>query len=276
MGYVVFAVVLAAVAYLVFKRNGGSKSEPSQEDAKNSGVSVTVTQSTPAPTQQVDRLEPQDVWQHMRASVSTRGWELSRRLRIRFQDKDGQRTEREIDLKRFFADETGGVMWAFCHLRQAHRPFTLSQVSAAIELETGEAVNDLPAWLLAQYKGTPRGSADAFINEHEDALRALFFVSKADRALRKSEREHLAEFCKNVGEVSAEVAEVVVQDVSQWSVPTAIGYGKALRALAGKPQEYRRRVLKTAKSIIDSDKATVEAEVKAIGRMAKELGIADS
>lgn len=271
MVYLVFAAVLAVAAYLVFGRKGGSQEKPSQDEGGPSGLVVTASQ--PKPTYQDGGADAWEGWDYMGGSVASSGKELARRLKIRFTDRDGQTTEREIDTKKFLADEKDGVIQAYCHLRQANRPFRLSQVSYAVDLETGEVLKNLPAWLAAQYAGTARGKADAFIDEHGDALAALFFVAKADGAFRQAERAHLSELCMRLGAPSVEVAEVVVGDVGGWAVPSAIGYGKALRAVAGKPEEYRHHILETARKMVDSDKTTKEEETKALGRMLKELGL---
>lgn len=242
-------------------------------------IVVTVTQTVPESAAGTPVKVDKDAWEewdYMGMQGAGGGHELHRRLRIHFTDKEGKRTEREIDLKKFFTDGKDGLMHAYCHLRKGNRPFRLSRVSQALDLDTGETVQDLPAWLQAQYKDTPRGAADAFIDEHGDALSALFFVSKADGALRKAEREHLAEFCRSVGGAPAEVVDLVVQDVSEWAMPSAIGYGKALRAAAEMPDEYRRRILETARKMVESDKTTKDEEVKALGRMAKELGFQEA
>lgn len=203
------------------------------------------------------------------------GKELVRRLRIQFTDRDGQSTIRDIDTKRFYTEGTDGVIHAFCQLRKANRPLRLSRISRAVDLDTGEELRDLQVWLVAQYRATPRGMADAVIDEHGDALSTLLFVAKADGAFRQAEKNHLAEFCRSVGAPPSAV-DVVVKDVSEWAVPSAIAYGKALRSTAEKPEEYRRSVLEAASRMVASDKATKDNEVKALARMAKELGIKEA
>lgn len=265
---ILLVIVVLAVGALAWKVMSKPRTAPP--------LVVTVTQGVPDSPTEAPSNEDKDAWEdwdYMGMQDSGGGRELHRRLSIHFADKEGKRTEREIDLKKFFTDGKDGLMHAYCHLRQGNRPFRLSRVSRAVDLDTGETVQDLPAWLQTQYKDTPRGMADTFIDEHGDALSALFFVSKADGALRTAEREHLAEFCSNVGCAPAEVVNLVVQDVSEWAVPSAIGYGKALRAVAESPEGYRRSVLETARKMVDSDKTTKDDEVKALGRMAKELRI---
>jgi uncharacterized tellurite resistance protein B-like protein len=266
---VLVLIVVAAVAVFLWKVLSAKKAEPPQELRPP----APSPQPRPMSQPQDDGKDAWEEWDYMGAEVASTGKELTRRLKIRFTDKDGQKTEREIDTKRFLADDKDGVLQAFCHLRQANRPFRLSRVSHAVDLDTGEVLQDLPAWLAAQYANTPRGQADAFIDAHGDALSALLFVAKADGAFRQAEREHLAEFCRGLEAPSGEVVEVVVGDVGGWAVPSAIAYGKALRGAAGKPEAYRQSILDTARKMVDSDKTAKDDETKALGRMAKELGI---
>lgn len=277
MLYLVLALVAVVATMVAFKVLG-----------KNSAPPPQVPRDTPPePRRAIPQAQPQaapqevekdawEEWDYLGSEVATTGKELSKRLRIRFTDKDGQKTEREVDTKRFVTDGKDGIIHAFCHLRNGNRPFRLSRVSHAVDLETGEELRDLPAWLQEQYSATPRGMADAFIDEHGDALEALFFVAKADGAFRQAEKDHLAGFCTAVGAAPPDVVSIVLQDLAGWAVPSAIAYGKALRATAGKPEAYRRSILDTALKMVDSDKTTKDDETKALGRMAKELGIKEA
>lgn len=60
------------------------------------------------------------------------------KLRIRYTDEHGQRTQRDISIYRFGA--TGRKFSAYCHLRRATRDFLFSRIVEAIDLDTGEVL----------------------------------------------------------------------------------------------------------------------------------------
>jgi hypothetical protein len=292
MGYLLLAAIAAVIAYFVFVRKRETKGQTTEVDGMSraaagaappaivngAGVSpwtggVAVTVSQPKPTYADGGPDAWDEWDYKGVRLDVGGKDIAARLRVHFTDKEGAQTVREIDAKRFITDGKDGVLRAYCHLRQANRPFRLSRVTEAVDLDTGERIDNLPGWLTAKYAESPRGMADAFIDEHVDALTALFYVAKADGAFRLPERTVIGAFCGAVGKPSADVQEVVLQEVASWATPTAIGYGRALRAVATKPEEYRRSVLNTAQSIVDSDRTKKDAEFAALTRMAKEFAV---
>lgn len=73
------------------------------------------------------------------------------RYRISYEDQRGLRTEREIQVKRVY--ENGGeyALDAHCFLRNAHRSFVNEQIRRAINVDTGEIVENLARHAMAQY-----------------------------------------------------------------------------------------------------------------------------
>ena len=274
MGYFFLTIIVAAVAFYLFTKKGKKPGQTVQGGSADRGVpapAIEVTVSQPKTTYQDGGPDAWEGWDYMGTQVATNGKELVKRLQIQFTDKDGQATKRDIDTKRFVSDGKDGVIYAYCRLRESNRPFRLSRVTQAVDLETGESLTNLPQWLLSEYGQSPRGMADDFITEHMDALAALFYVAKADGAYRQAERNLLSEFCESVGLSKPEVGEVVGQDVGGWTALSAIGYGKALRAVASRPDDYRRKVLDTARAMVESDKTQKDSEANALTRMMKEL-----
>jgi hypothetical protein len=101
--------------------------------------------------------EAMENWHYLGRHVAGDGKRLMRRLHIRFIDKAGQITERDIDTKHFLTDGRDGVIHAYCHLRQADQCFSMSRISALVDLETGETQADIPAWFLTQHAQSQRG-----------------------------------------------------------------------------------------------------------------------
>lgn len=76
---------------------------------------------------------------------------LQARLRLRYIDRQGVATLRDIQLHHYSLDASTmhGYLHAYCHLRQAPRTFAMCRVHEVIDLDTGEVIRNLPAWLQA-------------------------------------------------------------------------------------------------------------------------------
>ena len=221
-----------------------------------------------------EMLPPTDSWESWNNVLddpsTTR--DLQAHLRIAYTDTLGQRTHRSIQVRRFGLDEHGGgLLVAFCEMRQSMRPFQLARISHVADLDTATTIVDLAGWLDARYIATPLGERDAFLSLHEPALRALFYVAKADDAYRAKEKAAIVEFCTWAGLADTTVQSLVTEEIGRWPKPSAIQFGKDLQFVAALDVTYRERVLQTAKAIVATDKTVRENETRALDRMAKTM-----
>jgi hypothetical protein len=83
--------------------------------------------------------------------VGREGDFLVKRLHIRFIDKAGQITERDIDTQCFLTDGQEGLVLAHCHLRNADQCFTMSRITSLLDLDSGETTNDIANWFITQF-----------------------------------------------------------------------------------------------------------------------------
>ena len=201
--------------------------------------------------------------------------ELREELKITYCDRNGQITHRDITVEKYARTSDGGVLAAFCHLRQARRPFYFSRIQFVANRNDGAVIKDLGAWLDERYESTPKGVRDRFIENHEAALGALFFVAKADNAFNHKEKEILRSFCAYQGLDDTKIQELVVELVAGWVVPSRIAYGKDLQALLYRDEPYRRAVLENAKAIVSTGKTIRDEEVRALERMRRELNLSE-
>jgi hypothetical protein len=68
-------------------------------------------------------------------------------LSIRYKDRKGQITQRDIDVKQFGNQIYGGSMYAYCHLRKDYRTFRFDRVISATDRTTGKFIHDIGLWL---------------------------------------------------------------------------------------------------------------------------------
>ncbi|MBW7903000.1 MAG: hypothetical protein H3C26_16075 [Rhodocyclaceae bacterium] len=78
--------------------------------------------------------------------------ELAANLRITYRTGAGSQTTRDIRLMRYGEWEGGAILWAHCRLRRANRTFRTDRVLSCIDLDTGEIIDDLHAWLDDRYE----------------------------------------------------------------------------------------------------------------------------
>lgn len=223
----------------------------------------------------MDLEPPKDAWEDWANELYEQGvaCELTATLRIAYVDANGQKTFRTITTEKFARTPDGGVVAAYCHMRQARRPFRIDRVQFAAEPETGTRIDDLLGWLQQRYAGTTNGQRDVFMDRHADSILALHHVAKADGAVRAGERAIFQAFCQDVGPLSPEAAEAVVALAAKMVQSSAIMYGRALKDLAERDEPYRRKVLQAAEAMLGTDKAVKDAERHALKRLREALGL---
>lgn len=187
------------------------------------------------------------------------------RLHIRFQDRNGAVTERDIVTNWYSHDAaTGnGGLNAFCQLRQGMRPFALKRIQQAIDLETGEIIPDLGSHLDAIYEATPQGAVDRFLKIHSAGVFVLFSFAKADGAMRAKERAVIANWAQAQGLEDAQHLEELEKQVKGW-YSTNYAFWDAVKTVVkeGKGDQYTANLWSAVTAIVQSDKTPSEQEIK--------------
>lgn len=191
-------------------------------------------------------------------------------LLLEYCDKKGAVTRRNVVTERYVYDASDGLIHAFCKLRNARRPFRISRITKAIDLETGEEIADLRTWLDSQYESTNEFRLDQFVEQHTPALGLCQAMAKADGAFRAKEKELVAGMCVQLG-ASEQVADLVVKALLEWQVPSAVRVGKDIRALVLQSEAEQQLVLETLRQIIESDKTEREEERRLLDKVEKAI-----
>ncbi|MGV7193744.1 TerB family tellurite resistance protein [Xanthomonas axonopodis] len=187
-------------------------------------------------------------------------------IRIQYRDSNGDVTSRKITVERYRYGESGGTISAHCGLRGERRTFLFHRIEAVYDPVTGESIEDLWSWLDLSYSASPQGRAQGIIDAHADAITALFYLAKADGALRSKERQAIVEFLAGQG-VALTDAAAVVAVVAKWIPVSAVGYGKTLAGLHVKDTDYRGSMVKAALSIVNSDSQIYPQEARGLKRL---------
>jgi len=126
---------------------------------------------------------------------------------IRYRDGSGDITERRIS---DFRRESATTIDAFCHLRNARRPFKLDRIVQAHNPDTGEVIN--PYQLVGQLLQRDRETLESLTLRVIPAIKALKFFSLSTRGFAKRERERVVQFMREIVDVSAYSSE----EIDEW------------------------------------------------------------
>lgn len=118
------------------------------------------------------------------------------KILIKYRDSSGDISERQISDYRL---ESATTIDAFCHLRNARRPFSMDRIIRATNLDTGELLN--PYQLVGSMGGSE--TLESLTWRVMPAIKALKFFTLSTRCFAIREREHVVQFIQEVANVSA-------------------------------------------------------------------------
>jgi len=194
------------------------------------------------------------------------------RYRINYEDQRGLKTERDIEVKRVHECQGKYAIDAHCSLRDAHRSFLGERIKKAINLDSGEIVEDLARDAIAQYNDSGEGRALAAIDKEWMGVVALVFVCRADGQMRKAERTIVAEYLKR------RCSDVLLDDAELDSAIKALGepdhreFKRIIRDLKTAGERDRladlldcaKRIVETQKTVAPMEKAALEILEEAV------------
>ncbi len=264
MSWIVGLALAAITIYFVFLR------KPKQTE-----IVIRVETSVVPDTREMNgdgaKSEEKDNWEQFdfyRAKMlSAKG-----RYRINYEDQRGLKTERDIEVKR--VHECGGkyAIDAHCLLRNAHRSFLGERIGKAINIDSGEIVEDLAHDAIAQYNDSGEGRALAVIDKEWMGVAVLVFVCRADGQMRKPERAIVAEYLKR------HCTDVLLDDAELDSAIKALGepdlreFKRIVRDLKTAGDRDRltdlldcaKRIVQTQKIVAPMEKAALEILDRAV------------
>lgn len=198
-------------------------------------------------------------------------------LRIYFVDRNGVATERNISTLNYAHDPAthGGSVYAFCHLRQANRPFAFSRIKRAVDLRTGEVVVDLGAYLDSIYFLTPAGVVDKFLDEHSAGMFVLFSFAKADGAMRVKERAIMLDWARSQGLTDEAALTSLEEQMKKVWYTTDHAFWDAVKTVKkeGRDADYMQSIWSAVQAILNSDKKLGDQEEQYLKYAARQWGL---
>ncbi len=264
MSWVIVLALVAFGIYFAFLRKPKSNEVVIRID-------TTSSPETRASTSSEGVGEEKDNWEQF-DFYTARMLPASGRYRINYEDQRGLKTERDIQVKRVHENRGQYAIDAHCLLRNAHRSFLSERIQKAVNLDTGEIVENLARDAMAQYSNSGEGRALAAIDKEWMGVAVLTFVCRADGQMRKSERLIVTEYLKR------RCPAVTLDDADLDSAIKSLGepdhkeFKRIVRDLknAGEREqlidllEYAKRIVATQKAVTPIEKAALEILSEAV------------
>lgn len=196
---------------------------------------------------------------------------ITANLRIEYRDGVGSCTTRDIRLMKYGAAEGGAMLWAYCHLRQANRTFRTDRIITCTDLNTGEIIGNLEVWLDEKYQASPEFAIEKIIETSWDALRVLYFVSKADGRLTKKERIIVREAVRSLSNHPAIDDRCIDDMLDTIDNPTITAFKQAFSRLVKQNRELAVKVAAWSADIVATEKTISAVEQEAMEYFKKML-----
>lgn len=190
MEYMALILVVIA-AYFAVKRFNLFRS--SKELPENIGIGIRVSSEvSPSQINDDQELRPPDLYYFPLESTPRK---VNARLKLRYVSTSGNETDREIDARDYYRGEGGCHFAGFDHLRKAYRKLSSKCVKNAIDLETGESIDDLVPFFEQKYRENPEYLYDHLFEKHGGEIYIFVYLAAADGAVRAQERNIIACYC---------------------------------------------------------------------------------
>jgi hypothetical protein len=217
-----------------------------------------------------DRFDDRDV-----GEVEAAWWEamaslrpLHAELQIQYRDGRGAITQRRITL-RDFSIEGSGALIGHCHLRNGQRSFRLDRVIRCVDVEGGEVIGDLRAWLTQRYDSSPERGWELVLHEHLPVVRALLYLGKADGQFSAKERDIVVGLCRTLVARDDLERPQFNDAIRSMSTPSRVAFHRICGELAKHPRAAD--ILAAAEAIVATQKTVTAAEAEALDYINRRL-----
>jgi len=215
------------------------------------------TASLPQQDEEGEALEPDEQADEL----------LSTALGIEYVDALGNASVRRINIRGLTTRGGDLFLTAWCFEREAFRHFRASSIQRAIDLRTGEILDDqakvylrFDAMLEAE-TATAEGRTKLAIRSCRPGLNVLTFLARCDGHQHPSETQILLRYVDHFAEAPGIDGDLATQSIRRIQVSSSL-FDRSLRRLRFQGYTEMRRVARYCRQIIDADGALSEAEMQ--------------
>jgi hypothetical protein len=187
-------------------------------------------------------------------------------LHITYEDANGFKSERDIEILSF--EEYSGLLYinAFCHLRKEQRQFLVDRV---LSVETADCPHPDPQkFFWRRYHQTPEYQTEKALSAHYDEILLLVFIARSDGKMMKNEREIVLRYIDAAtGGIDAGAAEALLKRTAC----ELAQFNSVLKKAKGWTEETKKLLLSCAGQIYALKKSPDPMETAAMEKLSKAL-----
>lgn len=155
----------------------------------------------------------QDAWEGTVYELGGRPQRCDLKLAFRYTDSNGATTSRQIRTKAFVPGlNDDHLVLGFCNYRKANRSFATSRMRDVVDLDTGECLDDIDAFLNAAYEASDYKKLDDFIDDRMNVVECLLYTARLDGNLTKPQKTIIYDYVRKVSGAPF-VTDTVIQSV---------------------------------------------------------------
>lgn len=187
------------------------------------------------------------------------------RLAIKYRDASDEESERIVSVMQC---QEPWYIYGHCESRGAQRTFRADRVHECVDVDTGEIVSDIMAFLLEKYENGPDRKIKMMMSGPlGDVATILFYVGKADGRLMPKEKKVLCDTVRALSGDHSLADEAITNRLSRSGIPSR----KDFRSAVGRLKEHEAgaiiATLDAAERIIATQKTIHPEEAEAISYM---------
>lgn len=219
----------------------------------------------------IDDVLDSDNWDTPSDLVPSNPRPIQATLRLSYRDADGIASERHVTVRECDTTNPAGYLIGHCQLRDAIRTFRMDRIKRAIDVETGEVIPSLTDYAAKKYAESPIAALDSLLADSADALRALFYIGKADGRFTTKEKLVFLAYCQQASGDERITLTQIEKACREIPVPTMQAF-KLICGRLGKLEQVRRSaILQAAEDMIATEKTIAAEEAEALAYMKKRL-----
>lgn len=192
---------------------------------------------------------------------------VSANLRLNYRDGQGNKTTRDVEVWKYGPWEGGAILIGHCRLRNDTRTFRTDRIVSCTDLDTGEIVGNLESWLDAKWDASPERAIQQVMENAWDAVRVLFYISKADGSLTQKERVILRDSIRSISE-HPELDDARIDGlIKTLDNPSITAFKQAFGRLVKRNDGLAQKVVAWADEMVATQKTIAPAEEEALSYM---------
>ena len=182
-----------------------------------------------------------------------RGINLNLLVQIDYVDSMGNESTRPITIKQAsLSINNEYYLKAYCHEKKAMRTFKLSRIENMVDIETGEAIEDIGNYFLERFNDSPVGIITKVLQDLEPQLLILVYMARADGYLRKKERKIIVDFIANKSE--KDINQNLADNEIRKTYCEISDLRRMLKIMKSQPKKEKELLIEAIDRIIHTDK----------------------